>query len=80
MFWPNDTTQSESPTPRGFEPLRAEPNGFLVHLLNHSDTVSHVCSPAHCIFAAVHIIITKLALQMLPSFANLAHTVLAQLL
>ena len=29
-----------SPTPRGFEPLRAEPNGFLVHLLNHSDTVS----------------------------------------
>ena len=27
-------------TPRGFEPLRAEPNGFLVHLLNHSDTVS----------------------------------------
>jgi hypothetical protein len=29
-------------TPRGFEPLRAEPNGFLVHLLNHSDTVSYV--------------------------------------
>ena len=27
-------------TPRGFELLRAEPNGFLVHLLNHSDTVS----------------------------------------
>ena len=27
-------------TPRGFEPLRAEPNGFLVHLLNRSDTVS----------------------------------------
>ena len=27
-------------TPRGFEPLRAEPYGFLVHLLNHSDTVS----------------------------------------
>ena len=25
----------------GFEPLRAEPNGFLVHLLNHSDTVSY---------------------------------------
>ena len=33
-------------TPRGFEPLRAEPNGFLVHLLNHSDTVS--CSAASC--------------------------------
>ena len=27
-------------TPRGFESLRAEPNGFRVHLLNHSDTVS----------------------------------------
>ena len=32
-----------SPTPKGFEPLRAEPNGFLVHLLNHSDTVSWDC-------------------------------------
>ena len=28
-------------TPRGFEPLRAEPNGFLVHHLSHSVTVSH---------------------------------------
>ena len=27
-------------TPVGFEPTRAEPNGYLVHLLNHSDTVS----------------------------------------
>ena len=27
-------------TPKGFEPLRAEPNGFLVHLLSHSDAVS----------------------------------------
>jgi hypothetical protein len=27
-------------TPRGFEPLRAEPNGFLVHHRNHSVTVS----------------------------------------
>jgi hypothetical protein len=27
-------------TPREFEPLRAEPNGFLVHLLSRSDTVS----------------------------------------
>ena len=32
--WRNKTT------PKGFEPLRAEPNGFLVHLLNHSDKVS----------------------------------------
>ena len=29
-------------TPRGFEPLRAEPNGFQVHLLNRSDTLSWV--------------------------------------
>ena len=27
-------------TPKGFEPPRAEPNGFRVHLLNRSDTVS----------------------------------------
>ena len=27
-------------TPRGFEPLRAKLNGFRVHLLNRSDTVS----------------------------------------
>ena len=33
-------------TPRGLEPLRAEPNGFRVHLLNHSDTVSsELCCP-----------------------------------
>ncbi len=29
-------------TPRGFEPLRAEPNGFRVHLLSRSDTVSRM--------------------------------------
>ena len=27
-------------TAKGFEPLRAEPNGFLVHHLNHSATLS----------------------------------------
>ena len=27
-------------TPKGFEPLRAEPNGFLVHHLSHSVTLS----------------------------------------
>ena len=32
------TLQATS-TPRGLEPPRAEPNRFLVHLLNHSDTV-----------------------------------------
>ena len=29
-------------TARRFEPLRAEPNGFRVHLLNRSDTLSYV--------------------------------------
>ena len=29
-------------TARGFEPLRAEPNGFLVHHLSHSVTLSHM--------------------------------------
>ena len=33
-------------TPRGFKPLRAEPNGFRVHLLNRSDTVSLVWARA----------------------------------
>ena len=33
-------TSTKRPTPRGFEPLRAEPNGFRVHLLSRSDTVS----------------------------------------
>ena len=37
-------------TPRGFEPLRAEPNGFRVHLLNRSDTVS--MTPALLFFRA----------------------------
>ena len=36
-------------TARGFEPLRAEPNGFQVHHLNHSVTLSvgiafNICS------------------------------------
>ena len=29
-----------TPTPMGFEPMRAKPIGFRVQLLNHSDTVS----------------------------------------
>ena len=33
-------TVSKALTPVGFEPLRAEPNGFLVHHLNHSVTLS----------------------------------------
>ena len=35
----NSSSNSKT-TPRGFEPLRAEPNGFRVHLLSRSDTVS----------------------------------------
>ena len=31
---------SDLSTARGFEPLRAEPNGFRVHLLGRSDTLS----------------------------------------
>ena len=38
-FVANVLTETES-TPRGFEPLRAEPNGFLVRHLSHSVTVS----------------------------------------
>ena len=30
----------EKATTKGFEPSRAEPNGFRVHFLNHSDTLS----------------------------------------
>ena len=33
-------TKCATSTARGFEPLRAEPNGFLVHHLNHSVTLS----------------------------------------
>ena len=39
------TRKQALPTARGFEPLRAEPNGFLVHHLNHSVTLS--CPASH---------------------------------
>ena len=45
-IWSSEHSQSSrwrwmgKTTPKGFEPLRAEPNGFLVHHLNHSVTVS----------------------------------------
>ena len=32
--------RGDKATARGFEPLREEPNGFRVHLLSHSDTLS----------------------------------------
>ena len=49
---PRSMGSSNEATARGFEPLRAEPNGFPVHHLNHSFTLSgaeslaclHVCS------------------------------------
>eukprot|EP00971_Amphidinium_carterae_P230622 4577052-Amphidinium_carterae.1 len=37
----DDGVELSQSTARGFEPLRAEPNGFLVHLVGHSDTLSH---------------------------------------
>jgi hypothetical protein len=37
---PCNTANGTRTTARGFEPLRAEPNEFRVHLLNHSDTLS----------------------------------------
>ena len=36
----NPAGATHCPTARGFEPLRAEPNGFLVHHLSHSVTLS----------------------------------------
>ena len=41
-FPKNSHDSTTKTTPRGFEPLRAKPIGFLVQLLNHSDTVSNV--------------------------------------
>jgi hypothetical protein len=37
------THEHDKATARGFEALRAEPNGFRAHLLNRSDTLSSVC-------------------------------------
>ena len=38
---------AKQPTARGFEPLRAEPNGFLIHLLGHSGTLSDSAQGLH---------------------------------
>ena len=45
----NNTTtatkeQKYRPSPAGFEPARAEPNGFQVHRLNHSAKVTWINS------------------------------------
>ena len=49
VFWVASKT-----TARGFEPLRAEPNGFRVHLLNRSDTLSHVHSKLKFVVGKKH--------------------------
>ncbi len=41
---PTANNMETKTTARGFEPLRAEPNGFRVHLLSRSDTVSWLLS------------------------------------
>ena len=46
-------------TPKRFEPLRAEPNGFLVHLLSHSDKVS--CYPTHDLSKLIGLLMLSLA-------------------
>ena len=40
LAWERDVRCCSKTTPKGSEPLRAEPNGFLVHHLSHSVTVS----------------------------------------
>ena len=45
LAWERDVRCCSKTTPKGFEPLRAEPNGFLVHHLNHSVTVSLMVMP-----------------------------------
>ena len=50
-------------TARGFEPLRAEPNGFIVHHLNHSVTLSWSaiggvtsdCTSSNCVYVYVYV-------------------------
>ena len=44
-------------TPRGFEPLRAEPNGFRVHPLNRSGTVSYICTPPLAFFQKSNVLL-----------------------
>ena len=42
------------PTAKGFEPLRAEPNGFRVHLLSRSATLSHASPLCRLPLAGIH--------------------------
>ena len=60
------TEQDDS---EGFEPLRAEPNGFLVHLLGHSDTLSWHSFYALCWHVAAHLCcFCRLVCFMFPVF------------
>ena len=40
MLQKEPTLEVDYPTPAGFEPTQDKPNGFQVHRLNHSATVS----------------------------------------
>ena len=42
MYMPKKSENISSPV--GFEPTRGDPNGFLVHRLNHSATTTHTSS------------------------------------
>ena len=61
LAWPS-SIQTLKATARGFEPLRAEPNGFLVHHLNHSVTLSCCVSVALNILLATFAIVHRLSL------------------
>ena len=41
-FFTRNVLKKSPTTTAGFEPARAKPNGFQVHLLNHSDMLSHI--------------------------------------
>ena len=44
--WERDVRCCSKTTPKGFEPLRAEPNGFLVHHLSHNGGLARLKSRA----------------------------------
>ena len=62
------------PTARGFEPLRAEPNGFRVHLLGRSDTLSMVHAKAMNTEAYRKSLRPRGCLPLAPRSHCLAHT------
>ena len=65
------------PTARGFEPLRAEPNGFLVHHLNHSVTLScHGCGALACLVSTVRCCVSCWSDMCSPGVARLPRSLL----